>query len=142
MKQLKLISLFSGTGGLDRGFENASFKIVWANEFDKTIWPSFQKNFPKTKLDTRSIVEIDPNEAPDCDGIIGGPPCQSWSEAGAARGINDPRGRLFNDYVKFIKAKKPKRSSVPQPPATNVPELSAVNSRSERMKYMSAYGLA
>lgn len=108
MKQMKLISLFSGTGGLDRGFENAGFKIVWANEFDKTIWPTFQKNFPKTKLDTRSIVDIDPSEAPDCDGIIGGPPCQSWSAAGSKKGIDDPRGKLFYDYIEFIKAKKPK----------------------------------
>ena len=108
MKKLKLISLFSGTGGLDRGFENAGFKIIWANEFDKTIWPTFQRNFPKTKLDTRSIVDIDPNEAPDCDGIIGGPPCQSWSVAGSKKGIDDPRGKLFYDYIEFIKIKKPK----------------------------------
>ena len=108
MKQMKLISLFSGTGGLDRGFENAGFKIVWANEFDKTIWPTFQKNFPKTKLDTRSIVDIDPSEAPDCDGIIGGPPCQSWSAAGSKKGIDDPRGKLFYDYIEFIRVKKPK----------------------------------
>ena len=59
-------------------------------------------------MDTRSITEIDPKEVPDCDGIIGGPPCQSWSEAGASRGINDPRGQLFLDYVRFIKAKQPK----------------------------------
>ena len=42
------------------------------------------------------------------DGIIGGPPCQSWSEAGAQRGINDPRGKLFFEYVRIISMKKPK----------------------------------
>ena len=100
---MKIVSLFSGTGGLDRGFENEGFKVVWANEYDKSIWSTFESNFPHTVLDKRSIVDINPNEAPACDGIIGGPPCQSWSEAGAARGINDPRGQLFNDYIKFIK---------------------------------------
>nr|WP_285658308.1 DNA cytosine methyltransferase [Helicobacter bizzozeronii] len=42
-----------------------------------------------------------------CDGIIGGPPCQSWSEAGTLRGINDPRGQLFYEYIRVLKDKKP-----------------------------------
>ena len=45
---------------------------------------------------------------PDCDGIIGGPPCQSWSEAGALRGIKDLRGQLFFDFIRIIKSKQPK----------------------------------
>lgn len=105
---LKIVSLFSGAGGLDLGFENAGFQIIWANEFDKTIWDTFQHNFPHTKLDKRSITEISEGEIPDCDGIIGGPPCQSWSEAGAGRGMADKRGQLFNDYIRILKAKHPK----------------------------------
>ncbi len=105
---MELISLFSGCGGLDLGFKKAGFKFVWANEYDKTITPTFKKNFPNVPLDTRSITEINPSEIPNCDGIIGGPPCQSWSEAGALRGIDDDRGKLFLDYVRFIKEKKPK----------------------------------
>jgi site-specific DNA-cytosine methylase len=46
-------------------------------------------------LDKRSIREMPSDEIPDCDGIVGGPPCQSWSEAGALRGIKDKRGWLF-----------------------------------------------
>jgi DNA (cytosine-5)-methyltransferase 1 len=46
-------------------------------------------------------------DIPDCDGIIGGPPCQSWSEGGAKRGLSDPRGRLFYEYIRVLKAKKP-----------------------------------
>ena len=42
-------------------------------------------------------------EIPDIDGIIGGPPCQSWSEAGAGRGINDKRGQLFYEYIRLLK---------------------------------------
>ncbi|MCK4745367.1 DNA cytosine methyltransferase [Candidatus Parcubacteria bacterium] len=105
---MKLISLFTGAGGLDLGFEKAGFDIVWANEFDKSIWETFELNFPHTKLDRRSIVDVQSGEIPKADGIIGGPPCQSWSEAGAGRGINDKRGQLFHDYIRLLKDKQPK----------------------------------
>ena len=106
----KVVSFFSGAGGLDLGFKKAGFDIIWANEFDPSIYPTFKRNFPEVELDTRSIIDIDPYEVPDCDGIIGGPPCQSWSAAGSKRGINDHRGRLFINYVDIIKEKKPKFS--------------------------------
>lgn len=105
---LTLVSLFSGAGGLDLGFEKAGFHTIWANEFDKTIWSTFETNFPNTYLDKRSITDIPPNNIPDSVGIIGGPPCQSWSEAGAGRGINDKRGQLFYNYINILKTKKPK----------------------------------
>tara|TARA_B100000242_G_C43031556_1_gene480613 strand:+ start:56 stop:1108 length:1053 start_codon:yes stop_codon:yes gene_type:complete len=105
---MKLISLFSGCGGLDLGFKKAGFKFVWANEFNKSIVPTFKKNFPRVELDTRSITKIDPEETPSCDGIIGGPPCQSWSAFGTKKGIDDPRGKLFYDYIRFIDIKRPK----------------------------------
>lgn len=105
---MKIVSLFTGAGGLDLGFEKAGFNIIWANEYDPSIWETFELNFPKTKLDKRSIVDIPVSEIPDADGIIGGPPCQSWSEAGAGRGINDKRGQLFYDYIRILKAKQPK----------------------------------
>ena len=105
---IKIVSLFTGAGGLDLGFEKAGFRTIWANEFDKSIWATFEHNFPHTKLDRRSIVDVKPEEIPDCDGIIGGPPCQSWSEAGAGRGINDKRGQLFYDYIRILKVKQPK----------------------------------
>lgn len=54
------------------------------------------------------ICKIPYYEFPDCDGIIGEPPCQSWSEAGALKGINDPRGQLFYQYIRILKDKKPK----------------------------------
>ena len=107
-KNKNIVSLFSGAGGLDKGFENAGFSTIWANEYDKTIWATFEANFPNTKLDHRSITEVKPDEIPDCEGIIGGPPCQSWSEAGAGRGINDKRGQLFFDYIRILKEKQPK----------------------------------
>ena len=104
---MKLATFFAGAGGLDLGFKQAGFDIAWSNEYDKTIWETHKANFPDTYLDKRSIVEVLPNEVPDIDGIIGGPPCQSWSEAGAGRGINDHRGQLFHEYIRILKAKKP-----------------------------------
>ena len=104
---MKIVSLFTGAGGLDLGFEKAGFRTIWANEYDKTIWATFEHNFPKAKLDKRSVVDISPEEIPDADGIIGGPPCQSWSEAGALRGINDKRGQLFFDFIRILQDKQP-----------------------------------
>lgn len=105
---MKVVSFFAGAGGLDLGFQNAGFDVVWANEYDKEIWETYEKNHPNTILDKRSIVDIPADEVPDCDGIIGGPPCQSWSEAGALRGIDDKRGQLFFDFIRILEAKQPK----------------------------------
>lgn len=106
---MKIISLFSGCGGLDLGFERAGYEIPVANEFDKTIWETYKINHPKTKLIEGDIRNIKEDYFPnDVDGIIGGPPCQSWSEAGAQRGINDDRGKLFYEYIRILKNKQPK----------------------------------
>ncbi|WP_027008678.1 DNA cytosine methyltransferase [Conchiformibius kuhniae] len=106
---MKVISLFSGCGGLDLGFRRAGFDIVVANEYDKSIWATFKANHPHTRLIEGDIRHIPESAFPDdVDGIIGGPPCQSWSEAGALRGIDDARGQLFFDYIRILKSKQPK----------------------------------
>ncbi|MBQ7704385.1 MAG: DNA cytosine methyltransferase [Selenomonadaceae bacterium] len=106
---MKLLSLFSGCGGLDLGFERAGFEIPVANEFDSAIWQTFKINHPKTQLVTEDIRNLAADFFPnDIDGIIGGPPCQSWSEAGAQRGFDDSRGKLFLDYIRILQAKQPK----------------------------------
>lgn len=110
---MNVLSLFSGCGGLDLGFEKAGFNIPVANEFDKTIWDTFKINHPNTKLiegDVRQVTEQDIREMFNgrVDGIIGGPPCQSWSEAGSLRGIDDARGQLFFEYIRILKQFKPK----------------------------------
>ncbi len=104
---MNIISLFSGAGGLDLGFKKAGFDIVWANEYDKTIWETYEKNH-NTPLDKRDIRIVPSYDIPECDGIIGGPPCQSWSEAGAQRGIEDSRGKLFYEFIRILKDKTPK----------------------------------
>lgn len=106
---MNIISLFSGCGGLDLGFERAGFSIPIANEYDKTIWETFKINHPKTHLIEGDIRKVNEDGFPsDIDGIIGGPPCQSWSEGGSLRGINDERGQLFYDYIRILQKVKPK----------------------------------
>ena len=106
---MKILSWFSGCGGLDLGFEKAGFDIPIANEFDKNIWKTFEVNHPQTKLLKEDIRKIDAKTLPkDIDGIIGGPPCQSWSEAGSLKGIEDDRGKLFFEYIRILKSVQPK----------------------------------
>ena len=110
---MNVISLFSGCGGLDLGFERAGFNIPVANEFDKTIWETYKVNHPNTHLiegDIRQVTKDDIAQYIDgeVDGIIGGPPCQSWSEAGSLKGIKDARGQLFFDYIRILKEFQPK----------------------------------
>lgn len=110
----KVAALFAGAGGLDLGFKLAGFDVPWANEYDKNIWATYETNFPDAQLDRRSIVQVEPDDiktksgdAFQPTGFIGGPPCQSWSEAGSARGIDDHRGQLFFEYLRLIEAKRP-----------------------------------
>lgn len=88
---LKIASFFAGAGGLDLGFEQAGFDIVYSNEFDKKITPTLKKNFIHSQIDDRDINKVSKEDIPIVDGIIGGPPCQSWSIAGKGRGLNDSR---------------------------------------------------
>jgi len=104
---MKIISLFAGAGGLDLGFKRIGFDIVWANEYDGSIWQTYESNH-EAPLDRRDIRDVESREIPDCDGIIGGPPCQSWSEGGALRGIDDARGLLFYEFIRILKEKRPK----------------------------------
>ena len=110
---INVISIFAGCRGLDLGFEKAGFSIPVANEFDKSIYYTFKENHPNTKLiegDVRKVKKEDIQAIIDgeIDGIIGCPPCQSWSEAWALKWIEDERGQIFFDYVRILKDFKPK----------------------------------
>lgn len=105
---LKTVALFAGCGGLDLGFENAGFNIIWANDNNNKVADTYRFNHRNTELVIKSLVDIKSQEIPECDVIIGGPPCQSWSLAGAMKGKEDSRGQLFYEYVRIIKDKRPK----------------------------------
>ena len=105
---LKCASFFAGVGGIDLGFKQAGFDIVFANEFDPNACKTFQANF-KTKLDSRSIIDLPTQDIPDFDVMIAGFPCQAFSIAGKRQGFNDKgRGDLFFELERIFKAKKPK----------------------------------
>ena len=105
---MDVVSFFAGCGGLDLGFEQAGFRVVWANEFEPHCRSTYIRNHPNTEFVLGDICKIDPNTIPNCDGFIGGPPCQSWSVGGKQRGLEDERGQLFLKYIELINAKKPK----------------------------------
>ncbi|MFI3277331.1 MAG: DNA cytosine methyltransferase [Rikenellaceae bacterium] len=105
---MNIISLFSGAGGLDIGFHKAGFITSTAIEYDKEICPTFRHNFPNVRLLETDIRNVNTDDLPnDICGIIGGPPCQSWSEAGSLKGVKDSRGQLFYEYIRIIRDKKP-----------------------------------
>lgn len=105
---MKIVSFFSGCGGLDLGFRMAGFDVIWANEIDPEIHPTYLLNHPGTYLCKKDMRLLVPSDIPVCDGFIGGPPCQSWSVGGRGLGLNDDRGKLFLNYIKFIEEINPK----------------------------------
>ena|GEM_PF-156455 len=102
----KLVSLFSGCGGMDLGFKQAGYEIVYANDFDSDAQRVYEKNFGK--IDKRSILDVDEKEIPDCDILTAGFPCQPFSNAGNRRGVNDSRGNLYKECLRVINEKHPK----------------------------------
>lgn len=72
---MKVVSFFSGCGGLDLGFEQAGFEVVWANDNDPAVSETYQLNHPNTYLCKKDMRELTMEEIPECDGFIGGPPC-------------------------------------------------------------------
>ncbi len=105
--ELNIACFFAGAGGLDLGFKMAGFNAIWANEFDKNIQQTYSINFPNVTLNKNSITDLKGSDIPDVFGFVGGPPCQSWSEGGSSRGIEDKRGKVFLDYVRLVKDKNP-----------------------------------
>lgn len=101
-------SFFAGVGGIDIGFENAGFDVVFANEIDRFATLTYKKNFPNVKHIQGDIAQIDLNEVPVTDVIVGGFPCQAFSIAGYRKGFEDQRGVLFFDLMRIVEAKKPK----------------------------------
>lgn len=102
----KLVSLFSGCGGMDKGFENAGFKRVWANDFDADAQAVFKLNLGD--IDGRDITEVPVEDIPDCEILTAGFPCQPFSNAGNRKGVYDARGELYLECLRIIESKKPK----------------------------------
>ena len=101
-------SLFSGIGGIDLGFEQAGFHILWANEKDGAACKTYRNNFPDACLLEKDIHKINSSEIPDFDVLTAGFPCQPFSIAGKQKGFEDKRGNLFFEISRIVDAKRPK----------------------------------
>lgn len=110
MKQLKVIDLFSGCGGLSLGFEKNGYTIETALEFDPMIAETYKTNHCGVELIVDDIRNVDQSgvfSKKSADVIIGGPPCQGFSMAGArirSGFMGDPRNFLFKHYFNVVKA--------------------------------------
>lgn len=108
MSNFRVVSLFSGAGGMDLGFEKAGFDIVWANDFFKEAVESYKKNVSKNVV-YGDITKIESSEIPDdIDLVIGGFPCQGFSVANTKRSMKDKRNFLYKEMLRVIKDKNPK----------------------------------
>ena len=113
---LTSIDLFSGCGGLTKGFSMAGVRSIFASDIDENAAKTFCRNFPDTPFLCKSITDIEKNEVDELlegkvpDIIIGGPPCQGFSLANKRRNKikDDPRNKLFYGFVKFINWYSPK----------------------------------
>lgn len=106
MKSLKTVSLFSGIGGMDLGFINQGFDLIWANDFDKNAIETYKANI------SENIVYGDINEhldkIPSHEVLLAGFPCQPFSMMGKQKGFDDDRGTLFFTIEKILRRHKPK----------------------------------
>lgn len=113
---MKVIDLFAGVGGLSSGFRKAGYEILLANEIDKSISESYKKNHPETLMindDIKNIIPLLDEYKNKIDVIIGGPPCQGFSMAGARirkknAFLEDPRNYLFRNYFEVVQKIEPK----------------------------------
>lgn len=109
----KVIDLFAGVGGLSLGFENCGFDVVLANEYDASIAAAYEYNHKKTKMICGDITSLDLDKIfakynGKVDVVIGGPPCQGFSQKGQRKTIHDERNFLFKYYVKVVELTKPR----------------------------------
>jgi len=108
----KAIDLFAGVGGLSLGFEQAGFEVVMANEYDTSIAKSYIKNHPNTDviigdIKTLPLKDTFKKYVGKIDVVIGGPPCQGFSQKGQRRTINDERNYLFKYFFNVVSFVKP-----------------------------------
>ena len=108
---INTLSLFSGCGGLDLGFEQVGdYKTVWANDFKHEACESFRRHFGDIILEG-DVEQVDPytnKDIPECDLILGGFPCQDFSIIWKRPGLDGERGNLYKSFLRFVDAKKPK----------------------------------
>jgi len=111
-QRLKVISLFSGCGGMDLGFKLEGFNVIWANDINHWACETHRKNF-QAEIIEGDVAKIDIETLPDCDVMIGGFPCQDFSCISSIwevkqPGLNTDRGNLYKFYATAVRVKRPK----------------------------------
>lgn len=104
---MKVVSLFSGAGGLDLGFIWAGHTIVWANDLFEDAVNTYRLNIGD-HIVLNNIYNVQSDNIPDCDIVIGGFPCQGFSVANTGRHEDDERNKLYLEMIRVIKDKSPK----------------------------------
>lgn len=108
---MRIADLFSGVGGLSLGFEQAGFEVAFAIESDRDIAMAYEKNHVGTKMYNADIRKLDANKLLALHGrvdvIVGGPPCQGFSQKGKRLSVKDERNFLFRQYVRFVDVFRP-----------------------------------
>ncbi|MUM77566.1 DNA (cytosine-5-)-methyltransferase [Pseudodesulfovibrio sp. F-1] len=104
---MKIVSLFSGAGGLDLGLMQAGHRIVWANDFDPDCVKTYRKNIGD-HIVLGPIENIPTKQIPNADVVVGGFPCQGFSQANLLRFEEDDRNRLYLEFLRIVKEKQPK----------------------------------
>lgn len=104
---MRVVSLFSGAGGLDLGFKMAGHDVVWANDLYEDAVHTYQKNIGDHII-LEDVRNIPADKIPNCDIVIGGFPCQGFSVANTKRHIADERNELYKQLIRVIEDKRPK----------------------------------
>lgn len=103
---MKVAGLFAGIGGIELGFQNNGFDVIWSNEIDEKASQTYQLNFSHPLI-TDDINNINSEEIPDMDILLAGFPCQAFSVAGYRKGFEDERGNVFFQVARVIRDKNP-----------------------------------
>lgn len=102
----KVISLFSGAGGLDLGLTQAGLNVIWANDFDPDCVATYERNLGRSIVGG-DITKIKASAIPDADVVVGGFPCQGFSMANMRRNGDDERNNLYRQFLRVLRAKRP-----------------------------------
>ena len=114
----KVVSLFAGCGGCDEGivggftfnnheYRKLPYELIYAMDIDQKALNTHKLNFAKTEVRCADICEVDASEIPDCDIVIGGFPCQSFSTVNPTKDPFDDRANLYKQMVRIVEAKQP-----------------------------------
>lgn len=124
---MQVIDLFAGVGGFSQGFINAGFDITFAVEYEKSIAASFKLNHPDTDIFAEDITQLDidllKEKYKNIDVVIGGPPCQGFSQKGKRLSLLDDRNYLFKYFIKFVEVFEPQYFVL-----ENVPNITTTSS--------------